>query len=111
MTAPNSRTMYRQGDILLVCATSLPPKAKPLPRDARHRVVLALGETTGHAHALLDRDVTLYETEDAARFLDIRRAAATLVHEEHGAITVPPGVYRVVRQREYAPEAIRTVAD
>jgi len=23
------------------------------------------------------------------------------VHEEHKSLTVPPGVYRVVRQREY----------
>jgi hypothetical protein len=34
-----------------------------------------------------------------------------LKHQEHGTITVEPGVYRVVRQREYAPEAPRMVLD
>jgi hypothetical protein len=33
------------------------------------------------------------------------------VHEEHGAITVPAGLYRVVRQREYVPGDYRYVAD
>ena len=36
---------------------------------------------------------------------------ARVVHEEHGAITVPAGLYRVVRQREYVPGAYRYVAD
>jgi hypothetical protein len=34
-----------------------------------------------------------------------------VVHEEHGPITLDPGMWRVVRQREYHPEAIRTVMD
>lgn len=36
---------------------------------------------------------------------------AQVVHDEHAPITLPPGNYRVVRQREYAPEQIRQVAD
>ncbi|MFD0592628.1 hypothetical protein ACFQZ4_08715 [Catellatospora coxensis] len=34
-----------------------------------------------------------------------------LVHEEHGPIALAAGAYRVVRQREYFPGAIRPVAD
>ena len=34
-----------------------------------------------------------------------------LVHEQHAAIVLGPGVYEVVRQREYTPEAIRRVVD
>ena len=33
------------------------------------------------------------------------------MHEEHGAITLPKGWFRVVRQREYVPGAVRPVAD
>ena len=36
------------------------------------------------------------------RFLRIV-TEARLTHEEHAAIALPPGLYRVVRQREYAP--------
>ena len=34
-----------------------------------------------------------------------------VTHEEHLPFIVPPGHYRVSRQREYAPEELRTVAD
>jgi hypothetical protein len=50
--------MYRQGDVLIVpmAETSVPPGTDRLPRqprDARGRLVLALGEVTGHAHAVV----------------------------------------------------------
>lgn len=46
--------MFRQGDIPLVPVPGerLPEHARPLPRDAQGRLVLALGEATGHAHAV-----------------------------------------------------------
>jgi hypothetical protein len=33
-----------------------------------------------------------------------------VVHEEHWAVTLPKGWYRVNRQREYAPGSVRLVA-
>ena len=44
-------------------------------------------------------------TREGARelFLLVHGAPTTLTHEEHSALTVPPGAYRVVRQREYVP--------
>ena len=98
--------MFRQGDVLLVAVQPerLPTHARPLPRDARGRLVLALGEVTGHAHAVAAPDAELLgdpETLDE-RFLRIV-TEARLTHEEHAAIALPPGLYRVVRQREYAP--------
>ncbi len=46
--------MYRQGDILImpVPEASVPPGLVAEPRDPKGRIVLALGEATGHAHAL-----------------------------------------------------------
>jgi hypothetical protein len=38
-------------------------------------------------------------------------SAPQLQHAEHATQTIEPGVYRVVRQREYSPEEIRRVAD
>jgi hypothetical protein len=52
----------------------------------------------------------LFEEPDGTRLLVIRREAR-LKHEEHGEIALAPGGYQVIRQREYAPEAIRNVAD
>ena len=98
--------MFRQGDVLLVSVRPerLPDHFRPLPRDARGRLVLALGEATGHAHALAAPDAELLgdpETLDD-RFLRIV-TQAQLTHEEHAAIPLPAGLYRVVRQREYVP--------
>jgi hypothetical protein len=44
------------------------------------------------------------------RFLRVE-AESSLLHEEHAPVAVPPGNYRVVRQREYAPARPRFVAD
>ena len=82
------------------------------------RIVLALGEVTGHAHAIaLDDGPVKARLFDAGteRFLQVL-AASILDHEEHAAIALEPGVYRVSKfgtgtQREYTPEAIRNVAD
>ena len=110
------RAMYRQGDILVL---PLPEEAahaailglSPAPRDPRGRLVLALGEVTGHAHAVVGPG-ELYRSADplAPAFLDVP-SGARIVHEEHGAISLPRGWYRVVRQREYVPGAVRAVRD
>jgi hypothetical protein len=96
--------MFRQGDVLLVpiLESHLPEAVAPVARDARGKLVLALGEATGHAHAVSATDAAL--VADAAeldrRFLRIV-TDAVLTHEEHGPIPLPPGLYQVVRQREY----------
>ena len=66
------------------------------------RIVLAYGEQTGHAHAIADADAELIELETGERFLVTARGVS-LRHEEHEAVELPPGSYRVVRQREYVP--------
>lgn len=100
--------MYRQGDVLLIEVSGLPSEAAPLARDGG-RVVLAYGEVTGHAHAIYDPGAALYAANDD-RYLLVT-APVSLRHEEHSRIGLHPGVYRVVRQREYSPEEIRYVAD
>lgn len=105
---------YRQGDILIVRIGELPEGVRPLPRD-RGRIVLAYGEATGHAHAIADPGADLLagstDTNVEERFLQIVSASVTLAHEEHAPITLPRGSYRVVRQREYTPDAVRPVED
>ena len=103
-TAP---AMVRQGDVLLVPVDVIPASAKPVARD-RGRVVLAYGEATGHAHAIvvLGGHPT---PDDIQRYLRLT-AVATLQHEEHGPIAIAPGTYRVVIQREYVPAPVNSPA-
>lgn len=103
--------MYRQGDVLIVPVKSLPKNLDPVDRE-QGRVVLAHGEVTGHAHAIKDRNAALFrDPKLAAIFMHVSDDPVALEHEEHATITIPPGNYRVIRQREYSPEAIRNVAD
>ena len=97
-----SRTpcQVRQGDVLLVPVDEIPEAATVVPRD-QGRVILAYGEATGHAHAFEAFAATLLQEEDR-RYLHLREAAP-LIHEEHAPITVAPGRYRVVIQREFVP--------
>ena len=115
--------IYRQGDVLLMRVTNVMLGAA-IPRDGG-RVVLAYGEVTGHAHALLEPEAELYElAEDhtadgdatwarADRILRVTgKAAVALRHEEHAPISLRPGTYRVRIQREFDPSTMsRQVAD
>jgi hypothetical protein len=112
--------MYRQGDVLLIRVDQeIPKRAKEITENGR--VVLAYGEVTGHAHAIYPQVIVadkppaqpakLWDA-GAERFLQVMEKTA-LRHEEHEAIDLEPGNYKVIRQREYDPEVhgVRYVAD
>lgn len=108
---------FRQGDVLIERVSALP--AVPLTEvKTPGRVVLAYGEVTGHAHAIYpEAGVLPAKLWDAVaeRFLQVMERTA-IKHEEHGAIPLEAGVYRISKfgagtQREYSPEEIRSVAD
>ena len=100
--APTVASQYRQGDVLLVAVSAVPDGALPRPRSGR--LVLAEGEATGHAHAILERDARLV-SDGPDRFL-VTPTAARLVHEEHAAIDLPAGAYQVIIQREFVPPLV-----
>jgi hypothetical protein len=85
------------------------PKTAIVPPE-NGRVILAYGEVTGHHHSLSAETSTLYRVEDRGMMLEVREPSI-LEHQEHGPINVAPGVYWVVRQREYTPGAVRRVFD
>ena len=95
--------MVRQGDVLLVAVEAIPDDAVEQPRDESGRIMLAHGEVTGHAHALHETSVTLLRAANQGVFLRVLEPS-NLVHEEHDHIAIPPGLYRVVRQREWTDD-------
>jgi hypothetical protein len=103
--------IYRQGDVLIVSVKEFPANLDPVERE-NGRVVLAHGEVTGHAHAIEGEGAALFRAPKLmAVFITITGGPAALEHQEHDPMVIPPGVYRVIRQRKYAPEEIRNVAD
>ena len=79
---------YRQGDVLLRAVEAIPLGAKPVPKEG-DRVVVALGELTGHAHAFAAAGVRMLHEKGSGRsFLLIGEGGAPLCHEEHDPILV-----------------------
>lgn len=107
---------YRQGDVLVRRIADRQRTGKDASEQGR--VILAHGEVTGHAHEVVGAagvatqapPAQFFEDPNGRRFLFVDRTCA-LTHQEHGTISLAPGCYEVVRQREYSPEAIRNVAD
>lgn len=106
-------TIIRQGDVLVKRIKALPKNLKPAEPE-NGRFVLAHGEATGHHHSFAISDRVAMFREDGSGgglFLTVTGAPVALEHQEHTALSVEPGHYEVVRQREYHPEAIRRVED
>lgn len=93
----------RQGDVFIRRIKAIPADAKPVARKGD--VILALGEVTGHTHRIaapLDAVDVLMEAERIV--MNVKRTV-TVTHEEHGAITLEPGLYESFIQREFDPLA------
>jgi hypothetical protein len=99
-------TLYRHGDVLI-------KRIADLPSDVQRRegVTLAHGEVTGHSHRMQQAQAVQLWERSSELFLEVKAGSATLIHEEHRAIELPQGVYRVWKQREYRPDAYVDVAD
>lgn len=109
----NQRLPLRQGDVLLVPVDSIPKGAKKQPPQGR-KVILALGEATGHHHRFefmdTSHNVKLYVADGGARYVHVTKVSA-LMHEEHDAATVPAGKYLLPVQTEYTPSELIRVVD
>lgn len=101
--------MIRQGDVLLVPAT-IPETATKIRKDKRRGIVLAEGEATGHAHTIASRAATAYRGGNGDLFVVLAQTAK-VQHQEHEAVELQPGTYRVVRQREWNAGEARRVID
>ena len=95
---------YRQGDLLFIFQDERPA----IELTVRPGLVILAGEATGHAHRLTGGSVL--EGRDGTTYLELVEPTR-VVHEEHDALTLDPGWWLVVRQREYTPSASRLVRD
>jgi hypothetical protein len=101
----------RQGDILIERLERLPDGLGIGDAAEARVVVLAAGEATGHAHRLeVPAGCRFRPASEAERAADpllvgvaMLPAPATVTHEEHAPLTLPPGTWRISRQRRYDP--------
>jgi hypothetical protein len=99
----------RQGDVLVRPVKKI-RQAKPiLAENDLH--ILAHGEVTGHHHSIQDRDnITMFQSNNS-RYLEVLGESVNLVHQEHTALPIAPGKYKVELQRINAAGAHRRVLD
>ena len=100
------KNQFRQGDVLIERTTDLPENSKNAPG----RVILAHGEATGHAHEIDMESAHAFQRDGQTVAINVLKPSEVR-HQEHAPIPVKRGKYRITRQREYSPEAIRNVAD
>lgn len=101
---------YEHGDVILKKIDTIPQAAKKV--IVKDQIILAEGETTGHAHRILDLVGTKLLQSGSVMYLHLDQPKA-LVHEEHGKLTIEPGDYEIDRIKEYNPfeKEIRRVQD
>lgn len=100
------RVQAAQGDMLARRIERLPEGVKPIPAEQGHHI-LAHSET-GHHHVVLEREgVQHFSGMDVLRsYLVVPEGyQAPLVHHRdthtHETLVFEPGVYEIIRQREY----------
>jgi hypothetical protein len=85
---------YRQGDMLLIQVETIPENVE------KKDLIIGYGEMTGHHHQFLDQvNVACFIDTTDTQYVSISQPAV-LHHEEHESFVIPPGKYKVIRQRE-----------
>jgi hypothetical protein len=104
----------RQGDVLLVRVDKLPTGAVRR-QGTEGRIVVEVGEATGHAHTLDPVSVEAYDvvSEAGAIVYQAYRVLqrTPLTHDEHPAIVLEPGIWERWYQVESDGEAERQIRD
>ena len=100
---------YQQGDVIIEKVSLTDDEKKGLEKIQTKP--LAEGETTGHAHRVTSGTFQMFKTWSDI-FLEAK-TECVVTHEEHGATTVAPGLYKIGRVQEYDhfAEEARNVRD
>lgn len=91
----------RTGDVLYVKVSDevvVPDGAK------KHEPWTAEGEATGHYHRVNGDAAQVVTTEN--QMFVLAPFGADLTHEDHDTVTLDPGTWIVIRQREFNPFAV-----
>lgn len=96
----------QQGDVLIILRDKIPEEATKLERHAGV-IVVAKGESTGHAHVINDpgADMFVLTTKNGSHllkryYLNVS-SPVIILHEEHKNLIIPIGIYEISRVKEY----------
>jgi len=95
----DNKMVIQQGDVLIESVNEIPNEAK----DAEVKngsIVLADGETTGHAHRISWISGITFKEHNGMYYL-VNKEELTVKHEEHKPVTIPQGTWKIRKVREY----------
>lgn len=103
-----------QGDVAFVRVSEIPAGAKLLGKVGG-RIIVAHSET-GHHHVAVAEKIRLFGVDDPmVCYLSNESEYADIVHERsfdtHETVRLLGGCWKIIRQRESAPEGWRMVQD
>jgi hypothetical protein len=100
----------QQGDVLFKKVKEV--RGKEVKPDARG-YVFAEGEHTGNYHAVKDTEAVKVYEENGVKYVRVIKDNATVEHQEHGAVVLPRGKYKIGIVKEFDPfeQDIRRVRD
>ena len=106
------RRTYRQGDVLVreIGTKNFAHHGVEVVAE-NGRIILARGEVSGHMHSIDARLARLFEGARPGICYLLMDTQGLLEHQEHSPISLPKGLYEVIRQREYEPRRDRYVLD
>ncbi len=103
-----------QGDLLITKIDEIPDDA--VIDNANQQDYIVAHSETGHNHVMSTDHCDFYKAanDDFVLYLVVKNETP-IRHlrsfDTHKTINVPPGKYRINRQREYIPEGFRRAAD
>jgi hypothetical protein len=112
--------MAAQGDVMIIRVGEIPEGLNEVPR-VNGKLIVTHSET-GHHHTIERPGVRMYQdpTDPLSAWLEVHGEEnlpnlADLIHERsydtHETISIPPGKYKIRRQREHTPEGWQQVQD
>ena len=98
----------RHGDLFLRPVQKIEGKVI----DNKGSFILAEGETTGHKHVITSPKMEIRQADNGRYYIHLEEEGK-LTHEEHKTITIQPGDYEVINEREkdWFSLAVKKVVD
>lgn len=94
-----------QGDVSIFRTETDPRATTPMPKGG---VIVVRSEASQNTHSIHPNGPVFFDYREADLMLGVltvpEGSSALVSHQEHGALEVLPGTYRVGRQREFAGE-------
>ena len=101
-----------QGDVMIKRIDSLPEGLEESKAEDGNYVVAH--SETGHHHVMSSADCTVWDQDEFRSYVQVDNVVH-LRHlrsfDTHETIALPPGKYRITRQREYVADGYRRAQD